>query len=128
MFIDAPDDGGEGRDFLFNEGRVIPVYCYYPEERRGYVIQCGGAGARCIPNIEGSYRVLLAVRGPEVERLEKAVRKLYEDPGILEAVPEVFWPKLGVLASHRRFRVYMVTELYLATLQMLELQRELRQL
>ena len=55
MFIDAPDDGGEGRDFLFKEGRVIPVYCYYPRERRGYVIRCGGEGAPCIPNIEGNY-------------------------------------------------------------------------
>ena len=72
--------------------------------------------------------MLLAVRGPEVERLEKAVRRLYEDLGVLEAIPEVFWPKLGLLTSLRRFRVYMVTELYLATQQKLELQQELKQL
>ena len=125
MFIDAPDDGGEGRDYLFKEGRVIPVYCYYPGERRGYVLRSEGASSGPIPNIEGGYKILLAVRGPEVERLEKAVRRLYEEVGVLESIPEAFWPKLGLLVSQRSFRVYMVRELYLATQQRWQLQEEL---
>ena len=127
MFVDAPDDGGEGRDFFFKEGRVIPVYCYYPGERRGYVVRCeSGSACCCIPNVEGQCRVLLAVRGPEVERLEKAVRRLYEDLGVLESVPEGFWPNLGVFTASRRFRVHMVQELYLVAQQKLELQQELK--
>lgn len=125
MFIDAPADGGEGRDYLFKEGRVIPVYCYYPGERRGYVLCCEGTSCGPIPNVEGGYKILLAVRGPEVERLEKAVRKLYLEIGSLESIPEAFWPKLGLLVSQRSFRVYMVTELCLATQQLWQLRVEL---
>ena len=126
MFIDASDDGGEGRDFMFREGRVIPVYYYYPGERRGYVLRSEGETLGGLPNIEGSYKILLAVRGPEVERLEKGVRKLYEEVGALEEVPQQFWPKLGVLTLQRSFRIYMVKELYLAAQQKYTLQQELR--
>jgi hypothetical protein len=125
MFIDATDDGGEGRDFVFNEGRIIPVYCYYPGERRGYVLRSGGGGAGSIPNIEGEYRILLAVRGPEVERLEKGIRRLYDEVVILEELPDVFWPKLETVTAQRQFRVCMVTELYLGTRQVCLLQEEL---
>lgn len=115
MFIDADSDGGEGRDFLFDEGRIIPIYCYYPGERRGYILRSGGEQSGAIPNVEGTYEILLAVRGPEVERLEKSVRRLYAEAGILEEIPEVFWSKLGTLTALRGFRVCMATELYLAT-------------
>ena len=30
ILIDASDDGGQGKDFVFIEGRTIPVYYYYP--------------------------------------------------------------------------------------------------
>ena len=79
-----------------------------------------------IPNIEGKYQILLAVRGPEVERLEKGVRRLYDELIILEELPECFWLKLGTLTGERRFRVCMVTELYLATQKACLLQQELR--
>ena len=125
MFIDADDDGGEGREFIFSEGRIIPVYCYYPGERRGYILRSGGKKSGSIPNIEGEYKILLAVRGPEVERLEKGVRRLYEEVGILEEIPQVFWPKLGTLTAQRRFRVCMVSELYLAIQKVCLLQEEL---
>ena len=125
IFIDASDDGGEGRDFVFKEGRVIPVYYYYPGERRGYVLRSEGQKQGSLPNIEGSYEILLAVRGPEVERLEKGVRKLYEEVGALEEIPIMFWLNLGTLTSQRSFRVYMVKELYLATQHKCSLQQEL---
>ena len=125
MFIDATDDGGKGRDFIFNEGRIIPVYCYYPGERRGYILRAGGEKSGSIPNIEGEYAILLAVRGPEVERLEKGVRRLYQEVSVLEEIPQVFWPKLGTLAGERRFRVCMVSELYRATQEVCLLQEEL---
>ena len=60
MFIDADSDGGEGRDFVFHEGRIIPVYCYFPGERRGYILRSGGDQTGCIPNIEGKYKILLS--------------------------------------------------------------------
>ena len=126
MFIDADSDGGEGRDWVFGEGRVIPVYCYYPEERRGYILRSGGSQSGCIPNVEGTYKILLAVRGPEVERLEKGVRRLYDEVGVLEEIPEVFWPKLGALTAMRRFRVCMASELYLATQKICLMKDELR--
>ena len=125
MFIDADSDGGEGRDFHFSEGRIVPVYCYYPWERRGYILRSGGNDSGALPNIEGAYAILLAVRGPEVERLEKGIRRLYDEVGILEGIPEVFWPKLGVLTALRGFRVCMVTELYLATQKAFLLKDEL---
>ena len=126
MFIDADSDGGEGRDFVFNDGRVIPVYCYLPGERRGYILRSGGDQTGSIPNTEGKYKVLLAVRGPEVERLEKGVRKLYDEVGILEEIPGVFWSKLGALTALRGFRVCMATELYLATQKAYLLKEEIQ--
>ena len=125
MFIDASDDGGNGREFVFDEGRVIPVYYYYPGERRGYVLRNQGETQGSLPNIEGSYTILLAVRGPEVERLEKGVRKLYAEAGALEEIPQPLWPKLGVLTTQRGFRIYMVKELYLAVQEKYILQQEL---
>jgi len=126
MFIDADGDGGEGRDFVFREGRIIPVYCYFPGERRGYILRSGGDQSGSIPNIEGMYKILLSVRGPEVERLEKGVRRLYAEAGILEEMPEVFWSKLGTLTALRGFRVCMATELYLATQKACLLKEELQ--
>ena len=126
MFIDADSDGGEGRDWIFNEGRIIPIYCYYPGERRGYILQSGDRQSGCIPNVEGNYNILLAVRGPEVERLEKGVRKLYDEVGVLEEIPLLFWPKLGTLTRLRRFRVCMASELYIATQKACLLQEELQ--
>jgi hypothetical protein len=126
IFIDADSDGGEGRDWIFNEGRIIPIYCYYPGERRGYILRSGGRQSGCIPNVEGSYNILLAVRGPEVERLEKGVRKLYDEVGMLEEIPQLFWPKLGTLTALRRFRVCMASELYIATQKACLLQEELQ--
>ena len=126
MFIDADSDGGEGRDFLFSEGRIVPVYCYYPGERRGYILRSGGDLPGAIPNIEGMYEILLAVRGPEVERLEKGVQRMYDEAGMLEGIPVAFWPKLGALTASRRFRVCMATELYLATQKACLLKEELR--
>ncbi len=125
MFVDAAEDGGVGREFVFNEGRIVPVYCYYPGERRGYVLRSGEGRAGIIPNIEGQYRILLTVRGPEVERLEKGIQRLYEEADILEGLPDVFWPRLGTLTAWRGFRVCMVTELYLATRQVCLLREEL---
>ena len=125
MFIDATDDGGKGRDFIFNEGRIIPVYVYYPGERRGYILRAGGEKSGYISNIEGEYKILLAVRGPEVERLEKGVRRLYQEVSVLEEIPQVLWPKLGTLTGERRFRVCMVSELYRATRKICLLQEEL---
>ena len=125
MFIDADSDGGEGRDFVFREGRIIPIYCYFPGERRGYILRSGGDQTGSIPNTEGRYKILLTVRGPEVERLEKGVRRLYTDVGILEEIPEVFWSKLGTLTALRGFRVCMATELYLATQKACLLKEEL---
>ena len=126
MFIDADSDGGEGRNWVFNEGRIIPVYCYYPGERRGYVLRSGGDLCGCIPNIEGAYKTLLAVRGPEVERLEKGIRRLYDEVVALEEIPQAFWPKLGALTAQRRFRVCMASELYFATQKACLLQEELQ--
>ncbi len=126
IFIDADSDGGEGRDFVFDEGRIIPVYCYFPGERRGYILRSGGDQSGSIQSIEGKYKIILAVRGPEVERLEKGVRRLYDEVGILEEIPEVFWPKLGTLASLRGFRVCMATELYFTTQKACLLKEELR--
>ena len=125
IFIDASDDGGQGKDFVFMEGRTIPVYYYYPGERRGYVLRSGGELHGALPNIEGGYRIILAVRGPEVERLEKAVRKLYEEAGALEKIPQGFWARLGALVADRSFRVSMVKELYLAMVQRHSLLQEL---
>ena len=93
-------------------------------EATSYEVEVIGSGM--IPNIEGKYQILLAVRGPEVERLEKGVRRLYEELIILEELPECFWLKLGTLTGERRFRVCMVTELYLATQKACLLQQELR--
>jgi len=126
MFIDADSDGGEGRDWVFNEGRIIPIYCYYPGERRGYVLRSGGNVYGSIPNIEGNYNILLAARGPEVERLEKGVRRLYDGVETLEEIPDVFWRKLGALIAMRRFRICMAYELYLATQKARLLQEELQ--
>ena len=125
LFVDALDDGGQGRVFLFNDGRIVPVYCYYPGDRRGYVIRCGGPRSGTIPNIEGNYRLLLTVRGSEVERLEKAVRRLYAHIGFLEAIPEAFWPQLGALVAFRAFRVNMAVELYFVVKEKQLLQEEL---
>ena len=125
LYIDASADSGEGGEVLFGAGRVVPVYYYFPGERRGYVLRVDGSSPGAIPNTEGEYRILLSVRGAEVDRLKKAVGKLYEDLGVLEGIPEVFWPQLGVLTAQRGFRLFMVTELYLATRQKWLLQEEL---
>ncbi len=126
LFIDAPDDsGGEGRELLFGPGRVVPVYCYFPREVRGYILRVDGCSPGVIPNVEGEYRILLAVRGREVQRLKKAVGKLYADFGALEDIPHIFWPQLGLLMAQPSFRLFMVTELHLATQQKRLLQREL---
>ena len=60
-----------------------------------------------------------------MERLEKAVRKLYEEAGALEEIPQGFWARLGTLIAHRSFRVSMVKELYHAMVQRHSLLQEL---
>ena len=117
ILVDASDGGGDGGDFLFADGRLIPVYYAYPSERRGYVLQAGGARHRALPNIEGGYEILLAVRGREVGRLQAAIGKLREEVGSLEEIPHGFWARLGILVAQRSFRLLMVKELYLAMMQ-----------
>jgi len=126
MFIDASGDGDVGNDFEFMEGRIIPVYYYYPGEWRGYVLRCQGEQQESLPNIEGGYRILLSVRGAEVARLRKAVRAIQEKAGALEEVPLAFWPQLGMLTPQRSFGVYMVKELYLVTIQKCSLLEDLK--
>ena len=126
MFIGVRADAREGQTLVFNEGRIMPVYYYYPGECRGYVLQNTGEQQECLlPNIEGAYEILLAVRGSEVKRLEKAVGVLYEEVGALEEMPRAFWPQLGMLTMRRSFRPYMVKELYLITRQKYSLLQEL---
>ena len=64
----------------------------------------------------------------EVQRLN-AWRRAFEgcmsELGMLEEIPEVFWPKLGALTALRGFRVCMATELYLATQKAFLLKEEL---
>ena len=114
MSIGASADGGEGRELAFREGRVIPVYYDYPEERRGYILRSGGKQQATLPNISGKYEILLAVREAEVERLKKAVRKLREKVGALEEIPRAFWPQLGMILMQDSFCDYMSYELYVA--------------
>ena len=125
IFIDAREDGRDGMDFEFKEGRLIPLYYFYPEERRGYVLQAGGANQGALPNTEGCYKILLAVRGSEVERLQKAMRKLHEEVGALEDIPQGFWARLGIIVAQRSFRPFMVKELCHATMQRRALLQEL---
>ena len=103
MFIDASGDEEEGKDFVFTEGRIIPVYYYYPGEWRGYVLRSEGEQQESLPNIEGGYKILLSVRGAEVGRLRKALRELQEKVGALEEIPQAFWPQLGMLTPHAAF-------------------------
>jgi hypothetical protein len=117
ILVDVSDCGGDREDFLFAEGRLIPVYYAYPSERRGYVLQAGGAKHGALPNIEGGYEILLAVRGHEVARLQKAIRKLREEVGALEEIPHGFWARLGTLVAQRSFCLLMVKELYLVVMQ-----------
>jgi hypothetical protein len=117
ILVDASDCGGDGKYFLFADGRLIPVYYAYPSERRGYVLQAGGASHGALPNIEGDYEILLAVRGREVARLQKAIRKLREEVGALEEIPHGFWARLGTLVAQRSFCLLMVKELYLVMMQ-----------
>ena len=70
-----------------------------------------------MPNIEGGYEILLAVRGREVGRLQAAIGKLREEVGSLEEIPHGFWARLGILVAQRSFRLFMVKELYLAMMQ-----------
>ena len=126
MFIDASGDGDVGKDLLFMEGRIIPVYYYYPGEWRGYVLRCQGEQQESLPNIEGGYRILLSVRGAEVGRLRKAVRAIQEKAGALEEIPLAFWPQLGMLTPQRSFGLYMVQELYLVTMQKCSLLEDLK--
>ena len=126
MFIDASGDGDVGKDFVFTEGRIIPVYYYYPGEWRGYVLRCQGEQQESLPNIEGGYRILLSVRGAEVGRLRKAVRAIQEKVGALEEIPLAFWPQLGMLTPQRSFGLYMVKELYLMTIQKCSLLEDLK--
>ena len=108
------------------EGRIIPVYYYYPGEWRGYVLRCQGEQQESLPNIEGGYRILLSVRGAEVGRLRKAVRAIQEKAGALEEIPLAFWPQLGMLTPQRSFGLYMVQELYLVTIQKCSLLEDLK--
>ena len=62
-----------------------------------------------------------------MERLEKAVRKLYEEAGALEKIPQGFWARLGALVADRSFRVSMVMELYYAMVQRHSLLQELNE-
>ena len=117
ILVDASDCGGDGEDFLFAEGRLIPVYYAYPSERRGYVLQAGGARHGALPNIEGGYEILLAVRGREVARLQAAIRKLREEVGALEEIPLGFWARLGTLVAQRSFCVPAIKELYHVVMQ-----------
>jgi hypothetical protein len=117
ILVDASDCGGDGEDFQFADGRLIPVYYAYPSERRGYVLQAGGARPGALPNIEGGYQILLAVRGREVARLQKAIGKLREEVGALEEIPHGFWARLGTLVAQRSFCLPMVKELYLVMMQ-----------
>ena len=126
MFIDASGDGDVGKDFVFMEGRIIPVYYYYPGEWRGYVLRCQGEQQESLPNIEGGYKTLLSVRGAEVGRLRKAVRAIQEKAGALEEIPLAFWPQLGMLTPQRSFGLYMVQELYLVTMQKCSLLEDLK--
>ena len=126
MFIDASGDGDVGKDLLFMEGRIIPVYYYYPGEWRGYVLRCQGEQQESLPNIEGGYKILLSVRGAEVRRLRKALRAIGEKVGALEEIPLAFWPQLGMLTPQRSFGVYMVKELYLVTIQKCSLLEDLK--
>ena len=126
MFIDASGDGDVGKDFVFTEGRIIPVYYYYPGEWRGYVLRCQGEQQESLPNIEGGYKILLSVRGAEVGRLRKAVRAIQEKVGALEEIPLSFWPQLGMLTPQRSFGLYMVQELYLVTMQKCSLLEDLK--
>ncbi len=70
-----------------------------------------------MPNIEGGYEILLAVRGREVGRLQAAIRKLREEVGSLEEIPHGFWARLGILIGQPGFRLFEVGGLYLATMQ-----------
>ena len=117
VFIDASEDGSDGMDFEFKEGRMIPLYYLYPGERRGYVLQAGGPRPGALPNIEGGYEILLAVRGREVGRLQAAIGKLREEVGSLEEIPHGLWARLGILVAQRNFRLLMVKDLYLAMMQ-----------
>jgi hypothetical protein len=126
MFIDASGDGDVGKDFVFTEGRIIPVYYYYPGEWRGYVLRCQGEQQESLPNIEGGFKILLSVRGAEVGRLRKALRAIQEKVGALEEIPLAFWPQLGMLTPQRSFGVYMVQELYLVTIQKCSLLEDLK--
>jgi hypothetical protein len=125
ILVDASDFGGDGEDFLFADGRFIPVYYAYPSERRGYLLQAGGARPGALPNIEGGYEILLAVRGREVGRLQTAIGKLREEVGALEEIPHGFWARLGMLIGQPGFRLFAVGELYLATMQRHALLQEL---
>ena len=126
MFIDASGDGDVGKDFVFMEGRIIPVYYYYPGEWRGYVLRCQGEQQESLPNIEGGFKILLSVRGAEVGRLRKAVRAIQEKAGALEEIPIAFWPQLGMLTPQRSFGLHMVKELYLVTMQKCSLLEDLK--
>ena len=126
MFIDASGDGDVGKDFVFMEGRIIPVYYYYPGEWRGYVLRCQGEQQESLPNIEGGCRILLSVRGAEVGRLRKALRGIQEKVGALEEIPIAFWPQLGMLTPQRSFGLHMVKELYLVTMQKCSLLEDLK--
>jgi hypothetical protein len=125
VIVDASDDGRDGKDFLFAEGRLIPLYYGYPGERRGYILRAGGGKQGALPNTEGGYEILLAVRGAEVERLQRAIRKLHEEVGALEEIPHGFWARLGTLLAQRSFRLFVVKELYLAMMQRRALLQEL---
>ena len=126
MFIDACGDEAEGTDFVFTEGRIIPAYYYYPGECRGYVLRSERGQKDFLPNIEGDFKILLSVRGAEVARLRKAIRELREKIGDLEQIPQAFWSQLGMLTPYRSFRLYMVKELYLLTIQKYSLLLELK--
>ena len=70
-----------------------------------------------MPNIEGGYEILLAVRGREVGRLQAAIEGSAKSYEILEEIPNGFWARLGILVAQRNFRLLMVKDLYLAMMQ-----------
>jgi hypothetical protein len=68
----APDEEAGGTQF-FNDGRIIPIFYFFPEFHFAYIIKSGGEKKIILPFVRGNGKILLRARSSKTKKLENTI-------------------------------------------------------